>query len=166
LVSKNSGDILIAGIGNIFLGDDAFGCEVIKRLNESPSQQCVQKIDFGIRSLDLAYALSDEKFGLKILIDIIQGGKNAGTTYVVKPDDTWETVKNYQIPSMDSHSIDVVQVMRLAISMGANLDSIILIGCEPKTFNMCTSGTLSKPVTKAIPEVLGLVDRICAAYLD
>ncbi len=166
MATKNSGDILIAGIGNIFFGDDAFGCEVIKRLNETPTQQRIQKIDFGIRSLDLAYALFDEKFGLKILVDAIQRGKTAGTIYVVKPDNKWATVKNDQISRIDSHSINVAQVIKLAISMGAHLDRIIIIGCEPETFDMHASGALSEPVRKAIPEVLGLVDKICAEHLD
>ncbi len=51
--------ILIAGIGNIFLGDDAFGCEVVKRLSERTWPDNVRVVDFGIRGFDLAYALLD-----------------------------------------------------------------------------------------------------------
>ncbi|MDQ3686285.1 MAG: hydrogenase maturation protease, partial [Acidobacteriota bacterium] len=51
--------ILIAGIGNIFLGDDAFGCEVAQRLSGRTLPDEVRVVDFGIRGLDLAYALMD-----------------------------------------------------------------------------------------------------------
>ena len=52
--------ILIAGIGNIFFGDDAFGVEVARRLAQRPLAEQVDVRDFGIRGLDLANALLDE----------------------------------------------------------------------------------------------------------
>lgn len=54
------GKLLVAGVGNIFLGDDAFGVEVVKRLAQRPLPEGVSVVDFGIRSYDLAYALMDD----------------------------------------------------------------------------------------------------------
>ena len=65
--------ILIAGIGNIFFGDDAFGVEVVRRLVDRPMMKGVRIIDFGIRGLDLAYALTDG-YQAAILVDAVQRG--------------------------------------------------------------------------------------------
>jgi hydrogenase maturation protease len=65
--------VLIAGIGNIFLGDDGFGVEVSRRLLARPQPEGVQVVDFGIRSFDLAYALLDGP-ELAILVDALARG--------------------------------------------------------------------------------------------
>ena len=77
--------ILIAGIGNIFLGDDAFGCEVVKRLAERELPDNVEVVDFGIRGLDLAYALQDD-YATVILVDALPQGEEPGTVYLVEPE--------------------------------------------------------------------------------
>jgi hydrogenase maturation protease len=78
------GKLLVAGIGNIFLGDDAFGVEVVKRLAQRPLPEGVRVVDFGIRSYDLAYALMDD-WDLAILVDALPRGGEAGTVYTVEP---------------------------------------------------------------------------------
>jgi hypothetical protein len=66
--------ILVAGVGNIFLGDDGFGSEAARRLQERPLPDEVRVVDFGIRSIDLAYALMDG-YETTILLDATpQGG--------------------------------------------------------------------------------------------
>ena len=77
--------ILVACIGNIFLGDDGFGVEVAKRLlpRAFPPQVFVK--DFGIRGFDLAYALMDS-YDLTILVDACARGGSPGTVYVIEPD--------------------------------------------------------------------------------
>ena len=72
-------NILIAGIGNIFEGDDAFGCEVARALRRRALPDNVRVIDFGIRGLDLTYALLD-KPDLTILLDATQQGGAPGNT--------------------------------------------------------------------------------------
>jgi hydrogenase maturation protease len=52
--------ILVAGVGNIFLGDDGFGVEVARRLALEHLPSCVRVADFGIRGLHLAYHRLDE----------------------------------------------------------------------------------------------------------
>ena len=53
--------ILVAGIGNIFFGDDAFGCEVAAELAKRPLPDGIKVLrDFGIRSYDLAYAMMED----------------------------------------------------------------------------------------------------------
>ena len=78
--------ILVAGIGNIFLGDDGFGVEVVRRLHRSAAQpERVRVVDFGIRGFDLAYALQDG-YETTILIDAFPHGQTPGTVSVVEPD--------------------------------------------------------------------------------
>ena len=80
-----NGLILVAGVGNIFLGDDAFGVEVVQRLADRAMPPNVRVVDFGIRSYDLAYALMDP-WELVILVDAVPGGDEPGTVYLIEPD--------------------------------------------------------------------------------
>src|SRR6516225_7125141 len=77
--------ILVAGIGNIFLGDDAFGVEVARRLAARPQPDGVRVADFGIRGIDLTYALLDG-YETVILVDATPRGGQPGTLYVIEPD--------------------------------------------------------------------------------
>src|ERR1700756_1973684 len=82
---NRSSKILIAGIGNIFLGDDAFGSEVARRLMRRTWPPEVRVEDFGIRGFDLAFALL-EAYKLTILIDAVPRGGAPGTLYRIEPD--------------------------------------------------------------------------------
>src|SRR5580698_8216127 len=77
--------VLVAGIGNIFLGDDAFGVEVVNRLLQRPQPEGVKVVDFGIRGLDLTYALLDG-WDAVILVDAVPRDQPAGTLFVIEPD--------------------------------------------------------------------------------
>jgi hydrogenase maturation protease len=74
--------ILVAGIGNIFLGDDAFGCEVARILSQRSLPEGVRVRDFGIRSLDLAYAMMED-YDAVILVDASPRGDAPGTLYLI-----------------------------------------------------------------------------------
>lgn len=75
--------ILVAGIGNIFLGDDAFGVEAVRELMQHRWPAGVRIIDFGIRSYELAFALVDG-YDAVILIDAAVRGQVPGTLYLVE----------------------------------------------------------------------------------
>ena len=77
--------ILIACIGNIFLGDDGFGVEVARRLMNRQYPEGVQVIDFGIRGMDLAYTLLDD-YDTLVLVDAVPRGDPPGTLYLIEPD--------------------------------------------------------------------------------
>src|ERR1700744_2932570 len=78
--------ILIAGIGNIFLGDDGFGVEVAHRLGGECLPQGVRVVDFGTRGLHLAFELLDHPDHTTILVDAAPRGGDAGTVYLIEPD--------------------------------------------------------------------------------
>jgi hydrogenase maturation protease len=109
--------VLVAGIGNIFLGDDAFGVEVVRRLSAHELPQNVRVTDFGIRGYDLAYALLDG-YDTTILIDACPRGEPAGTLYVIEPDVSEVSSPEDQQSAVEAHSMNPLNVLRLATSMG------------------------------------------------
>jgi hydrogenase maturation protease len=122
--------ILIAGIGNIFLGDDAFGSEVARRLELRTWPEGVRVVDFGIRGLDLAYALLDGH-DLTILIDATPRGGQPGTLYVIEPDLSVVETAGQNGTLFDAHTLDPLKVLGMARMMGASWRRMLLVGCEP-----------------------------------
>ena len=158
-------NILIAGIGNIFLGDDAFGCEVIRRLNQRAWPENVRVVDFGIRGFDLAYALLDGH-DVTILIDATSRGEAAGTVYTIEPDIDEVEVGDSQGPLVATHGMDPMKVLSMVKSMGGELKQVLLVGCEPETFgpdegHMGLSDSVAAAVDKAAAVVESLVEDAC-----
>jgi hydrogenase maturation protease len=161
--------ILIAGIGNIFLGDDAFGVEVARRLSGREWPQNVRVTDFGIRGYDLAYALLDG-YDTTILIDACPRGEPAGTLYVIEPDLNDFNLNGSGSPeerqvAVEAHSINPLNVLRLATSMGGRLKRVLLVGCEPATLGpeegqMGLSAIVEAVVDEAVKLVESLVSKI------
>jgi hydrogenase maturation protease len=161
--------ILIAGIGNIFLGDDAFGVEVARRLSAREWPQNVRVTDFGIRGYDLAYALLDG-YDTTILVDACPRGQPPGTLYVIEPnlndfDPNDSGGPEEQQVAVEAHSMDPVSVLRLAASMGGGLKRVLLVGCEPATLGpeegqMGLSATVEAVVDEAVKLVESLVNKI------
>src|SRR5438552_8768464 len=109
--------LLIAGIGNVFLGDDAFGVEVAQRLAQRALPEAVRVVDFGIRGLDLTYALLDG-YEAVILVDETPRGGPPGTLYVLEPARGAPLEAGEAEVSIEMHSMDPVRVLRLAAAMG------------------------------------------------
>jgi len=153
--------VLVAGIGNIFLGDDAFGVEVVQRLATRPLPEGVRVVDFGIRGFDLAYALMDG-YEAAILVDAIPRGGVPGTVYTVEPD--LSSLDDPQPSDMvvEPHTMDPVKVFRMVRAMGGELRRILLVGCEPATFGPENEGHmgLSEPVEAAVDEAVKLVESL------
>ncbi len=156
LMSKR---VLIAGVGNVFLGDDAFGVEVVKRLAGRALPEGVEVVDFGIRGMDLAYALQDD-YELVVFVDATPRGEEPGTVYLIEP----EIEEDGEV-TLDTHGMDPVKVMKLARSLGARPTRILVVGCEPKVM---ISGEdyddmlmeLSEPVRAAVEEAVKLVESL------
>jgi hydrogenase maturation protease len=155
--------ILVAGIGNIFHGDDAFGVEVAQRMAVRGTPDGVRVVDFGIRSYDLVFALLDA-YDITILVDAVARGGKPGTLYLIEPDlnslDNFES----QPESFDSHGMNPVLVLRLAKQMGAPLNRILLVGCEPETFGSEDEGKvgLSPAVAQAVDEAVKRIESLIA----
>ena len=171
--------ILVAGIGNIFLGDDGFGVEVARRLSQAALPRGVRVVDYGIRGLDLAYALMDAP-DVTILVDACPRGESPGTLFVIEPDLTAGSVGEAGDPGVvDAHSMNPALVIRMAQSMGGVLKRILLVGCEPATLGpeegqLGLSDVVQPAVDEAVRLVLDLVREIregpplrpsCAGFL-
>ncbi len=159
--------ILIAGVGNIFLGDDGFGVEVVSalRLQELPEDVLVR--DFGIRGFDLAYALL-EPWEAVILVDALPRGEAPGTLYVLQPDVAGMGEAAAPEMAMNPHGMDPVRVLHLAASMGEIPAQVFVVGCEPQDFGdelegrMGLSAVVQAAVEEACTMVRELVERICS----
>ncbi len=152
--------VLVAGIGNIFMGDDAFGVEVARLLSQREWPASVRVVDFGIRGFDLAYALQDG-YETTILIDAYPHGDDPGTLYLVEPDLSFSTTEHAESTDIDAHTMDPVKILRLAASMGGPLKRVLLVGCEPATLGP-EEGLmgLSDPVKGALSEAVSLVESV------
>ncbi len=160
-----SGRVLIAGVGNIFLGDDAFGVEAARLLARRAIPEGVEVIDFGIRGFDLAYALL-EPWEAVILVDALPHGEAPGTLYVVEPD--LHSIAN-QTGDMvvNAHGMDPVRVLGLAISMGEVSAHVYVVGCEPADFGDELEGRmgLSTIVESSLGEAVRMVEELVASIL-
>ena len=114
--------VLIAGIGNIFLGDDGFGVEVVKRLAGRRLPEGVEVADFGIRGLDLAYTLQ-ENYEAVIFVDALPRGEAPGTVYLIEPE-----IEEDGVVSMDTHGMDPVKVIKLSRALGASPTRTLVVG--------------------------------------
>ncbi len=158
--------ILIAGIGNIFLGDDGFGCEVLRRLMERTLPDEVRAVDFGIRGFDLAYALLDG-YDVTILVDATPQGGEPGTLYTIEPDPDELDGLDAQGMMVETHGMNPMKVLAMVKSMGGEFKRILLVGCEPQTFGPEEGQMgLSEPVSLAVDEAVGIVESLVAAVLN
>ncbi len=148
--------VLVAGIGNIFFGDDGFGVEVAKRLSASCLPPGVDVAEFGIRGMDLVYALG-RPYDAAILVDAVPRGSPPGTIHVIEPD-------HDDIPGIpEGHRMDPVAVLSLARKIGPLPRRILIVGCEPEplsqeqTMFMGLSAAVAAAVEKAATMTLEIV---------
>lgn len=153
-------DILVAGVGNIFLGDDAFGVEVVQRLARRPLPPNVRVADFGIRGYDLAYALM-EPWELVILVDALSRGQPPGTLYTIEAAMPGDVAPQ---AGFDAHSLDPLAVLQLVSKLGGHLDRILVVGCEPASIELDHDGRLglSLPVEAAIDQAIRIIETLIA----
>lgn len=150
--------ILVAGIGNVFLGDDGFGVAVADRLWRRELPPGVEVVDFGIRGMDLAFAMQ-EGYDAVVLLDATPRGEVPGTVYVIEvdPDDDTDV-------AVDAHGMDPVQVMALVRTLGGSPPPTYVVGCEPETRMSAQDedvvAQLSEPVLAAIEPAVKLVESL------
>lgn len=150
--------ILIAGIGNIFLGDDAFGVEVAQQLAHRPLPEGVRVVDFGIRSYDLAYAILDG-YDATVMVDATPRGGAPGTLYLIEPD--LDNLDALDSGPVDAHSMNPVAALTLVKTFGGQPRSIYVVGCEPAVLeNEDGQIGLSAPVQAAIPGAIEMIESL------
>lgn len=124
-----SARLLVAGVGNIFLADDAFGPEVIRALDRRPLPPEVRVRDFGIRGMDLAYTLLDG-YDTAVLVDAAARGHRPGTLSLIEPD--LPDGASGAVPP-EAHGMDPAKVLALAAHLGEEpLPRVLVLACEPE----------------------------------
>ena len=151
-----TGRMLIAGVGNIFLGDDGFGTEVANRLATAGLPDWVRVADYGISGMHLAYDLA-EGFETTILVDATPRGGNPGTVYVMELDPGTPSAAaapepGRGIPLLDGHGMQPDVVFGMLNVLGADAGRVLLVGCEPASTEERIG--LSAPVTAAVDEAV------------
>jgi hydrogenase maturation protease len=143
-------EVLVAGVGNVLLGDDGFGVQVAHRLSTSPLPRGVRVAEFGVRALHLAFELMNP-YEFVILVDAVSRGSAPGTLFVIEPtlEDTGEG------PAPDAHSLHPAAVLRMARALGARIDHVRIVGCEPAELDERIG--LSEAVERAVEDAVRIV---------
>jgi hydrogenase maturation protease len=150
-----TGRILVAGVGNVFLRDDAFGVEVVRLLAERPQPPGVQIQDYGIRGVHLVYELLDG-YDLFVLIDAAPRGEAPGTVSVLEV----ELPSPGAQPVIDAHSLTPDAIFGLLSSLGGHPGRNLVVACEPAEVDAGMG--LSDPVREALPHAVRAVEEILA----
>jgi hydrogenase maturation protease len=150
--------VLVAGIGNVFFADDGFGVAVAQELQKRELPRGTDVVDFGIRGMDLVFALG-EGYDVALFVDAVPRGEAPGTVFLLEP----ELADSDEPMMLDAHGMDPVKVLSLAGQMGPVPDRILVIGCEPLTGVSSDDeepvGELSDPVRAAIGPAADLVEQ-------
>jgi hydrogenase maturation protease len=161
-----TGRTLVAGVGNVFLRDDAFGVEVARLLADRPSQHGVEIADFGIRGVHLVYELLNG-CDLFVLIDAAPLGHDPGTVTVLEVDPSAATAGQTGIMNagiMDAHSLAPDAIFAMLASMGGHPGRSLVVACEPADV---TAGMgLSAPVQAALPHAVRAVEEILSSATE
>ncbi len=150
--------VLVAGIGNVFLGDDGWGVALAGRLASRALPRGVEVVDFGIRGMDLAYAMRDD-YDTVIFLDATPRGEAPGTLYVIEPD-----LEDIEM-TIDAHGMDPVKVLALARTLGAeSLPRTLIVGCEPQTrmnaHDEHILAELTEPVRSSLEQAVAVVEDL------
>jgi hydrogenase maturation protease len=149
--------VLVAGVGNIFLGDDGFGVEVARQLLAGRRSPEVKIADFGIRGVHLAYELL-YGYELLVLIDTVTGDDPPGTVSLIEV----PTAGGADTPvAMDAHGMDPAAVLSMLSDLGGRVGRVLVVGCQPGSTGEGIG--LSEPVAAAIPAAIGIVLEVIAS---
>lgn len=162
-----TGPLLIAGIGNVFLGDDAFGCEVIRRLGAvHPNRSYAAEVrDFGVNVRALGYVLAERTrggpTGTTVIVDALATGGRAGTLQLLD----LAAPEAHPSTGLSHHALGLGDALTLAVALGARLERTYLLGCEPACFEpvfspSASAGGLTPAVELATRRCVDLLRRL------
>ena len=168
MTGAGGGRVLVAGVGNVFLGDDGFGVAVVQRLltagpPDDALPETVDVADYGIRGVHLAYDLLDGRHHALVLVDALPLDEPPGTLAVLEvdvddPGWTLRPADALDAPAADGHGMDPESVLRLLRSLGGRVDRVVVVGCQPALVEERMG--LSEPVEQAVGEAVALVSTV------
>jgi hydrogenase maturation protease len=149
-------NVLIAGVGNIFLADDGFGVSVIDALRDVSLPAGTRIVDFGIRGVHLAYELMDREYALLVLVNAMARGGSPGTLYWLEPD----VASLARAPHTGGLTLDPTTIFSLLKGLGAACPPVLILGCEPQS---CDETLGLTPLVKAaVPEAVRMIRELAA----
>ncbi len=151
--------ILVAGIGNIFLGDDGFGSEVVRSSALPQDNPSVRVTDYGIAGMHLAYDLLEE-WDTLVLIDAVPSRGHPGTLHVFQAE-PHDHESGCAAIGLDAHSMDPAAVFASLRALGGSPPYTVVVGCEAGSVEEGMG--LSEPVANAVPRAVHAVEEIVAA---
>jgi hydrogenase maturation protease len=151
--------VLVAGIGNVFLGDDGFGPALAERLSRRTLPAGVEVVDYGIRGMDLAYALLDG-WDAALLLDAAPRGEPPGTLSVVEP------AIDPEARAVETHGMDPVQVLALVQALGGVPPRTLVVACEPLTRMTGEEDEIVAELTAPVRSALDAGERLVAELLE
>jgi hydrogenase maturation protease len=162
-------NVLVAGIGNVFLSDDGFGVATVTRLREVVDRlpPGVEVVDVGIRGMHLAYQLLDGYHTL-VLVDTAQRGGPPGSLYLLEHD--LDRPADPDRDRLDAHRMDPTSVLEMLdqLAAGNGLDRpvrrVLVVGCEPASLDEGLE--LSEPVAAAVDRAVPALLDLCAQLID
>ncbi|MFD2357070.1 hydrogenase maturation protease [Nonomuraea ferruginea] len=147
--------VLVAGIGNVFLGDDGFGVEVVRRMDPAALPGSVVVADYGIRGVHLAYELLGGTYDTLIMVDAVEVEGPPGTVAVLEIDD--EPAPDAP-PPVDGHGMHPQAVLDLLRKLGGGVGRVLLVGCRPQVIDEVMG--LSEPVAAAVDGAVAAVTAL------
>ncbi|HJV65873.1 MAG TPA: hydrogenase maturation protease [Geomonas sp.] len=153
--------VLVAGIGNVFWGDDGFGVEVVQRLLRASLPEGIEVCDFGVRGLDLARALTGG-YDAAILVELAPKGGTAGSLYVM------ELAQRWQGPlSLHCYPGNPQKVLSLACQLGTLPPQLLMVGCEPAGEGIdAMSLEMTPEVAAAVEPAVAMVRELAARLVQ
>jgi hydrogenase maturation protease len=150
--------VLIAGVGNVFLGDDGFGVEVVRHLAARALPDGVEVVDVGIRGVHLAYDLLDG-CDLLILVDAAARGAPPGTVSVLEPAAPDVGPDAAAGPALlDAHDLGPDAVLAMLARLGARPARTLVVAGEPAEVDVGMG--LSAPVSRAVPQAVAIIEEL------
>ena len=156
--------ILVAAVGNMWLGDDGFGGQVAKLLQERSLAPGVQVVDFGTGGLDLAYEVM-RGYDALVLVDVSRQGGEPGTLYVMEADEDSIEGEIEDGAVIDPHGMDPRTVLRFVKAVGGWPGKVVVVACEPaqvEEMRVGLSEQVAAVVGKAVEVVEQQIDEIVA----
>ena len=154
-----TGRVLVAGVGNIFLGDDGFGVEVARQLAHEPLPASVRVLEAGVRARDLAFEIVDGGYDTAILVDAVSRGGAPGTVYLIEP--ALADQEPESVVAFDGHSMTPETALAFVHALGGTPARILIVGCEPERLD--ERHGLSPVVYAAVGEALAIVRSLVCA---
>lgn len=160
--------MLVAGVGNIFFSDDAFGCEVVRRLADEDLPEGVVVADFGIKGVHLAYELL-EGYDTVIIVDAAPCGGKPGDLYLIEPkleeiaeSPLVQAASAGESALIDAHGLEPDAIFGMLKALGGNVGRALVVGCEPECVEdgLGLTATVEAAVEPAVRRLVDIIHRV------